>query len=62
MKFKEVRELGRQFNVVVDKQDYRDGDVRYSYSLYSNSLFVEAPARNLNECVQIITEEFSDGK
>ena len=61
MRLKDVQEFGNQFNVVVEKQDYRDGDERYSYSLYSNSLFIEAPARNLNECMQIITEEFSNG-
>ena len=61
MRLKDVQEFGKKFNVVVEKQDYRDGDVRYSYSLYSNNLFVEAPARDLNECMQIITEEFSNG-
>ena len=61
MRLKDVQEFGKKFNVVVEKQDYRDGDVRYSYSLYSNNLFVEAPAWNLNECVQIIMEEFSNG-
>ena len=61
MRLKDVQEFGKQFNVVVEKQDYRDGDDRYAYSLSSNSLFIEAPARNLNECMQIITEEFSNG-
>ena len=61
MRLKDVQEFGKQFNVVVEKQDYRDGDDRHAYSLYSNSLFIEAPARNLNECMQIITEEFSNG-
>ena len=61
MRLKDVQDFGMQFNVVVEKQDYRDGDERYSYSLYSNNLFVEAPARDLNECMQIITEEFSNG-
>ena len=61
MRLKDVQEFGKKFNVVVEKQDYRDGDVSYSYSLYSNNQIVEAPARNLNECVQIIVEEFSNG-
>jgi hypothetical protein len=60
MKFKDVQEFGKQFNVVVERQDYRDGDNRYAYSLYSNDLSIEAPARNLNECMQIIVEEFSN--
>ena len=49
MRLKDVQKFGRQFNVVVEKQDYRDGDDRYAYSLYSNNLFIEAPARDLNE-------------
>ena len=61
MRLKDVQEFGNQFNVVVEKQDYRDGDERYNYVLYSNNLFIEAPARDLNECMQIITEEFSNG-
>ena len=62
MRLKDVQEFGKKFNVVVEKQDYRDGDDRYAYSLYSNNLFIEAPARDLNECMQIIMEEFPNGQ
>ena len=37
MRLKDVQEFGKKFNVVVEKQDYRDGDDRYAYSLYSNN-------------------------